>query len=357
MSDKMQPNWAAQLQDAILDNSGIRKGLHDDAAQPLLDWGLQLAKDSTQGLEALPSDQAQARYDDLYTALPKLLTRIAWVVVYRAKKGADWTLKTFSQINEFNRVVQGGRAYQFSKQEIVEYANSMDGLQGQAMVKHLIRKLDHAEKDSTMKPTPESLAETLKEGLHAASASTPQAVSQTLADQMNINPPEKMGQSLADKMGAKPSSNMKQTPADSMGSQLPNAAAKSLADQMATSADDAAQSLKQQMGKASPPLADNAAQSLKEQISKVSPPPLADDAVQSLKQQMGNASPPQVSDDAVHALKQQMGNASPPPLVDDAAQSLKQQMADSQTSEEPEKKGFWGKVADVVDSKQSNEDD
>ena len=133
--------WAAKLRDIILSNSALRSGIQDDAAQPLIDWGLQLANEVTQSLASMPEDAASARFEALSEALPKLLTRVTWVVVYREKKGADWTARTLHQLNELNQTLHGADAPQFSEMVIMQLAEGQDALEPTALISNLIENL------------------------------------------------------------------------------------------------------------------------------------------------------------------------------------------------------------------------
>ena len=140
--DPLEPNeWGKRLQDAILDNSKIRDGLHDDEAQPLIDWGLDIAKQVTLPLADMPTDEAEIRYEELYGALPRLMTRLTWVAVYREKKGDDWTIKTIHQLNEMNQILHGTDAPQISEGAMKGYANQLDGLSKGDLVKALMETL------------------------------------------------------------------------------------------------------------------------------------------------------------------------------------------------------------------------
>lgn len=145
MLDKLTNPWAARLRDALLDNSALRDGLADDEAQPLIDWGLQLADRLAAEMKSLPSDQHEARYEQFYEMLPKLLTRITWVTLHRAKKGADWTANMLRQINDLNRILHGADAPQLSAESIAAYAERGDQLSNGELVKELIAHLTPSE--------------------------------------------------------------------------------------------------------------------------------------------------------------------------------------------------------------------
>jgi len=131
--------WAARLRDAILDNSALRDGLLDEEAQPLIDWGLALAAVVTAPLPTLPDPEM--RYEELYDALPKLMTRITWVTIYRQNKGADWTTRTLQQLNELNIVLHGETAPQIPALQMSAYAEASDGLSNGALVQALMQHL------------------------------------------------------------------------------------------------------------------------------------------------------------------------------------------------------------------------
>lgn len=104
--------WTERLRDTLLDNSALRDGLTDDEAQPLIDWGLAQAERVTAGLDGMMPEIAEAHYETLSSALPKLLTRITWLAVHRERKGPQWTQQTIDQINRFSQDLYGQDAPQ-----------------------------------------------------------------------------------------------------------------------------------------------------------------------------------------------------------------------------------------------------
>jgi hypothetical protein len=137
--------WAEQLRDAILSNSALREGIQDDEAQPLIDWALQLAEEVTAGLPSMPDSVTEQRFEALSEALPKLITRITWAVVYRQKKGPDWTTRTLTQLNELNMTLRGANAPQISEARMAELANLQDELEPGALILNLIETLSPPE--------------------------------------------------------------------------------------------------------------------------------------------------------------------------------------------------------------------
>jgi len=139
----MTNEWTKQLKDAILENSGIRRDLTDDEFAPLLAWGLAQAEMLTAPLGDHP--EPNVRYEELYGTLPKLMTRITWVAVYRASKGADWTLKTLNQLNDLNKSLYGEEAPQFHPLVMQQYAAAEDNLARGEVIQTLIANLSPQE--------------------------------------------------------------------------------------------------------------------------------------------------------------------------------------------------------------------
>lgn len=130
------------MADALLDNSAMRDGLTDDEAKPMIDFGMALANDVGDKLEAhAKSPEFEAYYEDQRTAFVKIMTRIGWVAIYREKKGADWTVKTLKQINDYHQTLRGAEAPQLSPTIINAYAHQMDGLDKGAFVQDILNQL------------------------------------------------------------------------------------------------------------------------------------------------------------------------------------------------------------------------
>lgn len=135
-----EPNtWGRKLQDAILDNAALRDGLTDTEAQPLVDWGLQRAVVVTAPLDDHPLPDE--RYEELYSALPKLMTRISWLAIYREKKGEAWSVKTINQINELNTTLYGADAPTINPISAGQLATMSDGFNKSELILDLIYKL------------------------------------------------------------------------------------------------------------------------------------------------------------------------------------------------------------------------
>ncbi len=141
--------WTAKLHDTILDNSSITDGLTDDQAQPLIDWGLDMAVIVTQNFPSTPDPALEDRFDELRADLPRLMKRISWICLYREKKGPEWTLKTLGQLNEMNQNLHGAHAPQIPPQEQEQLAHQQIGLDGLALIRHLMQRLTPPSDDLT----------------------------------------------------------------------------------------------------------------------------------------------------------------------------------------------------------------
>ncbi len=114
--------WTRQIQDALAGNSGLREGLTDDEALPLVNWGAEQARTVAQRLAqagdvAPDSEQIE---NSAYT-LGRLMARINWVVTYRNKKDPAWLTRTFAKINQLSREVFGPDAPVLSDDEIAAW--------------------------------------------------------------------------------------------------------------------------------------------------------------------------------------------------------------------------------------------
>lgn len=141
--------FTASLRDAILDNSSVRDGLTDDEAEPLIEWGLAQAEIVTRSLPDQSADEAEMRYEELYGALPMLMTRITWAATFRAQKGADWTLNALKQLNEMSQTLHGENAPQIAEHLLTAYAQGADGLDQGAFVLALMEHLTPSEAEAT----------------------------------------------------------------------------------------------------------------------------------------------------------------------------------------------------------------
>ncbi|NLE50439.1 MAG: hypothetical protein GX613_03455 [Chloroflexi bacterium] len=114
--------WTKQIQDALAGHSGMREGLTDDEALPLVNWGAEQAGTVAQHLaegDAPPPDNEQIA-NVAYT-LGRFLTRLTWVVTYRAKKDGAWLTRTFAKINALSQELFGPDAPTLSDEEIAAW--------------------------------------------------------------------------------------------------------------------------------------------------------------------------------------------------------------------------------------------
>ncbi len=147
--------WTAKIQDSIADSSAVRDGLHDDEAIPLVDWGAEQAQHIAARLAApeLPPPDEERVGNTAYS-LVRLMTRITWVVVYRAKKDAAWLTRTFHTINDLSRELHGPDAPVLSDDEIAAWiAESKDKSSGE-LVKNLTARLTPAAPASDVSSKP-----------------------------------------------------------------------------------------------------------------------------------------------------------------------------------------------------------
>lgn len=143
-ADRVQ-QWTRQIQDAIAGDSALREGLSDDDALPLVNWGADQAETVAQRLAAAaPAPDAEQVANTAYT-LGRLMTRINWVVTYRAKKDAAWLARTFAKINALSREVFGPDAPTLSDEEIATWIADQPGRTNGELVRGLLARLTPAE--------------------------------------------------------------------------------------------------------------------------------------------------------------------------------------------------------------------
>lgn len=134
--------WTQQIQDTLAGNSGMREGLDDDEALPLVNWGAEQAETVAHRLaqpDAPPPDDEQVAL--AANNLGRLLTRITWVVTFREKKDAAWLTRTFAKINALSQEVFGPDAPTLSDEEIAEWIAGQAGKSNGELVRDLIARL------------------------------------------------------------------------------------------------------------------------------------------------------------------------------------------------------------------------
>ncbi|HML23598.1 MAG TPA: hypothetical protein PKD09_18215 [Aggregatilinea sp.] len=134
--------WVQQITDVIAESEKVREGLHDDEAMPLIDWGTAQAKTLGARLAApdTPPPSAEQAAETGY-ALARLMTRINWVVTYRAKKDADWLTRTFHKINDLSRELHGPYAPTFSDDEIAAWIAAQPSQSNGELLQGLMTRL------------------------------------------------------------------------------------------------------------------------------------------------------------------------------------------------------------------------
>ena len=111
-----------QIQDALVSSDGVRDGLHDEEAIPLMEWGATCAQHvgTRLALPDTPAPDADQVGAAAY-ALTRLLTRVNWVVTFRNKKDAAWLTRTFATINQLSRELYGETAPVLSDDDIAQW--------------------------------------------------------------------------------------------------------------------------------------------------------------------------------------------------------------------------------------------
>lgn len=134
--------WTKQIQDALAGNSGLREGLTDDEALPLVNWGAEQARTVAQRL-AQAGDVApdSEQIDNSAYTLGRLMARINWVVTYRNKKDAAWLTRTFAKINQLSREVFGPDAPVLSDDEIAAWIADHPNHSNAELLHELIARL------------------------------------------------------------------------------------------------------------------------------------------------------------------------------------------------------------------------
>lgn len=114
--------WAKQIQDVIASSTKVREGLPDADALPLMDWGIAYANALADRLAApdVPEPTAEQVGNTAYS-LTRLMTRMTWLVTYRAKKDAKWLTQTFQMVNKLSQELLGSDAPVFSDEEIAAW--------------------------------------------------------------------------------------------------------------------------------------------------------------------------------------------------------------------------------------------
>lgn len=134
--------WTRQIQDTLAGNSGMREGLDDDEALPLVNWGAEQAETVAHRLaqpDTPPPDDEQVAL--AAHNLGRLLTRITWVVTFRTKKDAAWLTRTFAKINALSQEVFGPDAPTLSDEEIAAWIDEQAGKSNGELVQGLITRL------------------------------------------------------------------------------------------------------------------------------------------------------------------------------------------------------------------------
>ena len=133
--------WTRQIQDALAGDSGLREGLSDDEARPLVDWGAdQAAKLARRLAESSPPPDGEQVAMAAYT-LGRLMTRINWVVTYRTKKDDAWLTRAFFKINQLSQELFGPDAPALPDDEIAAWIADQPNHDNGTLVRGLLARL------------------------------------------------------------------------------------------------------------------------------------------------------------------------------------------------------------------------
>lgn len=133
--------WTRQIQDALAGDSGLREGLNDDEARPLVDWGAEQAATLAQRLtQSSPPPDAEQVAMAAYT-LGRLMTRVNWVATYRTKKDTAWLTRAFIKINQLSQELFGPDAPTLSDDEIAAWIADQPLRDNGALVRGLLARL------------------------------------------------------------------------------------------------------------------------------------------------------------------------------------------------------------------------
>jgi hypothetical protein len=137
--------YARQIQDTLATNSGVRDGLKDDEAIPLIDWGVACAE-HVAGRLASPNTPApsEEQVSEAAFSLTRWLTRLNWLVTYRNKKDAAWLTKTFMMVNKLSQDLFGEDATTLSEDEIAAWIEGHAGKSDGELLQGLMARLSPA---------------------------------------------------------------------------------------------------------------------------------------------------------------------------------------------------------------------
>ncbi len=187
----------------IASDSGIREGLHDEDAIPLMDWGRAQAKRVAARLEStMPDADAEAAGDEA-GALIRLMTTISRAAVHRHAQGDEWLAKVFSRLNKTSQRVYGEDAPVMSDEEIAAWIAGHAARSDGDVLRDLMARFSPPEAGTPASTTPEP----------AEPESPPQE---------QVQPPASPLSAVLDSLlGAKPDSASEPDPPDSLPGRTP----------------------------------------------------------------------------------------------------------------------------------------
>ena len=186
-SPENTPRWTAQIQDMVASDSGIREGLHDQDAIPLIDWGRAQAERIAARLGAEAPDVGEETIGDEAGALIRLMTTISRAVVHRHNQGDDWLAKVFKRLNKTSQRVYGEDAPVMSDEEVAAWIAGHGARSDGEVLRDLMARFSPPETDAAstepdQPPAPAAPLSAVLDGLitekpESASPDTPPSAS------------------------------------------------------------------------------------------------------------------------------------------------------------------------------------
>lgn len=156
--------WAKRMQDVLADSSKIRDGLPDAIAIPFVEWGADVAEHLAARFAASETpDPGEEQVRQTGYNLARLMTRINWLVTYRAKKDDAWLARTFAMVNKLSQdvygQVYGEDAPTLSDDEIAAWLADHAGHTDDALIRDLMARFTPSVLAATETAGPPSGAE------------------------------------------------------------------------------------------------------------------------------------------------------------------------------------------------------
>jgi broad specificity phosphatase PhoE len=147
------PRWLRNMRDVLAQDMDARKGLTDDEALPLMDWGYEQARVAGERLAPLDDmDPDEEQVHATADALLDVMKRVNWLVLYRDKKDAGWVGRVFRKLNELGHTLYGPEAHTFTEEEIAAWYAEQPQRDNQAVIQDLLARLTPETPESPQQP-------------------------------------------------------------------------------------------------------------------------------------------------------------------------------------------------------------